>query len=383
MIRVGIMLPRLGRYGGAEQFGCRLAGYLAGLPEKEFDVTFVCARQDGPEPSGVRVIRVGRPLPGKLGKTLWFALAAEAVRRREKFDVSVGLGNTIFQDLLRLSGAPTALFWERSAKAYPPGFARAAKSLARRLSPGKQVARLIEKLQVRHSGTLVANSDLVRDLSVQAFPFLRPERIPVIYNEADPARFHPVSGQGRNEARAAFGLPEQANLILTAGTNFRLKGVHMLLEALAGLPKSFHLAVAGGRKELTDTARKCGVEHRVHFLGRVDDMPRLYRAADIFVLNTFYDACSNAVLEALACGLPVLSTIHNGSSAFLRPEAVLPDPSDAPEVARRIRTLIRGGSTARTDFSPRRGLEPYAEIIRSLAAASRRQRPSLLKQTQR
>ena len=101
------------------------------------------------------------------------------------------------------------------------------------LSPGKQVARLIEKLQVRHSGTLVANSDLVRDLSVQAFPFLRPERIPVIYNEADPARFHPVSGQGRNEARAAFGLPEQANLILTAGTNFRLKGVHVLLEALA------------------------------------------------------------------------------------------------------------------------------------------------------
>lgn len=383
MIRVGIMLPRLGRYGGAEQFGYRLAGYLAGLPEKEFDVTFVCARQDGPEPPGVRVIRVGRPLPGKLGKTLWFALAAEAVRRREKFDVSVGLGNTVFQSLLRLSGAPTALFWERSAKAYPPGLARAAKSLTRRLSPGKQLARLIEKLQVRHSGILVANSGLVRDLSVQAFPFLRPERIPVIYNEADPVRFHPASGQSRNEARAAFGLPKQADLILTAGTNFRLKGVHVLLEALAGLPGSFHLAVAGGRKELTDTARKCDVEHRVHFLGRVDDMPRLYRAADIFVLNTFYDACSNAVLEALACGLPVLSTIHNGSSAFLRPEAVLPDPSDAPEVARRIRTLIRGGSTARTDFSPLRGLEPYAEIIRSLAAANQRQRPLLPEQTQR
>ena len=79
----------------------------------------------------------------------------------------------------------------------------------------------------------------------------------------------------------------------------------------------------------------------------------------------------------------MLSTIHNGSSAFLRPEAVLPDPSDAPEVARRIRTLLRGGSTARTDFSPLRGLEPYAEIIRSLAAANRRQRPSLPEQTQR
>lgn len=371
MTRVGIMLPRLGLYGGAEQFGHRLAGYLAALPEKEFDVAFVCARQDSPAPPGVRVIRVGRPLPGKLGKTLWFALAAEFVRRREKFDVSVGLGNTIFQDLARLSGAPTALFWSYSAEAYPPGLTRAAKSLTRRLSPGKQLARLIEKLQARHSGMLAANSDLVRDLSVRAFPFLRPERIPVIYNDADPLRFHADHGQSREAARAAFGLPERAHLILTAGTNFRLKGVHVLLEAMAGLPESFHLAVAGGRGELADAARKHGVKRRVHFLGRVDDMPGLYRAADIFVLNTFYDACSNAVLEALACGLPVLSTARNGSSAFLRPDAVLPDPSDAAELARRVQALIHRGPTARTDFAPRRGLAPYAEIIRSLAEAKR------------
>ena len=46
MIRVGIMLPRLGRYGGAEQFGYRLAGYLAGLPEKEFDVTFLLRSEE-------------------------------------------------------------------------------------------------------------------------------------------------------------------------------------------------------------------------------------------------------------------------------------------------------------------------------------------------
>lgn len=361
------MLPRLGRYGGVEQFGYRLAEYLAQLPEKEFAVTFVCARQDGPAPQNVRVIRVGRPLPGKLGKTLWFALAVEAVRRREKFDVSIGLGNTIFQDLLRLSGAPTSLFWAYSAKAYAPGLPRLAKSLARKLSPGKQLARVIEKLQARHSKMLVANSDLVRDLSTQAFPFLQPEQIPVIYNEPDQIRFCPVSEETKAQVRAAFNLPNQAELILTAGTNFRLKGVHVLLEALASLPESFHLAVAGGRGELSDLAQKHGVQNRIHFLGRVDDMPRLYHAADIFVLNTFYDACANAVLEALACGLPVLSTAQNGSSAFLQPEAVLPDPADTQELARRIQTLIHGGTTARPDFSPLRGLAPYAEIIRTLA----------------
>lgn len=367
MIRVGIMLPRLGRYGGVEQFGYRLAGHLARLPEQEFEVTFVCARQDGPAPEGVRVIRVGRPLLGKFGKTLWFALATETVRRREKFDVSVGLGNTVFQDLLRLSGAPTALFWKYSAKAYPPGLPRAVKTLGRRLSPGKQLARVIEKLQARHSKMLVANSDLVRDLSMQAFPFLQAQQIPVIYNEPDQARFYPEDENAKNQARATFNLPAEASLILTAGTNFRLKGVHVLLEALAKLPASFHLAVAGGRGELSDLAKKCGVQHRVHFLGRVDDMPSLYHAADIFVLNTFYDACANAVLEALACGLPVLSTAQNGSSTFLRPDAVLPDPADTQKLARRIQALTHGGTTARPDFSPLRGLAPYVEIIRRLA----------------
>ena len=134
MIRVALMLPNLSRYGGAEQFGHRLAGYLAACGD--FDVTFVCARQDAEAPEGVRVIRVGRPVPGKLGKTLWFALAAEAVRRKEGFDVAIGLGNTIFQDIARLSGGPTGLFWDHSIRAYDPGLPRTLKSISRAVGVG-------------------------------------------------------------------------------------------------------------------------------------------------------------------------------------------------------------------------------------------------------
>jgi len=369
MKRVAIMFPNLSRYGGAEQFGYRLAHHLAEECRDEFEVTFVCARQDGPAPGNVRVIRVGRPVPGKLGKTLWFALAAEAVRRRERFDVTVGLGNTVFQDIARLSGGPTAPFWAHSIRAYEAGLPRTLKALSRTLSPGKQLARVIERLQARHTRLLVANSDFVRDLTVQAFPFLRADAIPVIYNQPDLTRFSPAAPGLKPELRRALGLPGQADLIVTAGTNFRLKGVHVLIRALALLPPSFHLAVAGGRSggDMQDLARALGVENRVHFLGRVDDMPALYRAGDIFVLDTFYDACANAVLEALACGLPAVSTACNGSSAFLRPEAVLPDPADAAELARRIQAVIHCGSTARTDFSPQRGLPAYADLIRSIA----------------
>ena len=363
------MLPKLSRYGGAEQFGYRLAEYLATQCAGEFDVTFICAKQDGPAPRGVKVIRVGRPIPGKLGKVLWFALAAEVARRRGKFDVSIGLGNSIFQDIARLSGGPTRLFWDYSIRAYAPGRERALKTLARHLSLGKQLARLVEGLCVRSTPVLVANSEFVRDLTVRANPHLKPENIRLIYNKPDLTRFSPGDPAAKAQLRGRFGLPHNADLILTAGTNFRLKGVHVLIRSLAQLPPSFHLAVAGGRgsRELLGLAESLGVQRRVHFLGRVDDMPALYQAGDIFVLNTFYDACANAVLEALACGLPTISTSSNGSSVFLRPEAVMDDPTDAEKLADRIRSLINNGPTRRTNYDPPSGLEPYADLIREFS----------------
>lgn len=369
MKRVALMLPKLSRYGGAEQFGYRLAEYLATQCGREFDVTFICARQDGPAPTGVRVIKVGRPIPGKLGKVLWFALAAEIVRRREKFDVSVGLGNTVFQDIARLSGGPTRLFWDYSIRAYAPGRERILKSLTRQLSAGKQLGRMVERLCAKNTPVLIANSEFVRDLTVKAHPHLNREDIRLIYNKPDLTRFSPGEAARKPELRRRFGLQDNADLIVTAGTNFRLKGVHTLIRALEHLPASFHVAVAGGRssRDLADLATELGVEARVHFLGRVDDMPALYQAADIFVLNTFYDACANAVLEALACGLPTVSTTSNGSSVFLRPEAVVDDPTDDQALAARIRALIHHGSTAREGYAPVSGLEPYADLIRELS----------------
>ena len=363
------MLPKLSRYGGAEQFGYRLAEYLATQCDREFEVTFICARQDGPAPRGVKVIRVGRPIPGKLGKVLWFALAAEIARHRNKFDVSIGLGNTAFQNIARLSDGPTGLFWNYSIRAYAPGRKRVLKTIARHLSLGKQLGRLVEHLCVRNSSVLVANSEFVRDLTVKANPHLKPENIRLIYNKPDLTRFSPGDPARKPQLRERFGIPDTADLMVTAGTNFRLKGVHVLIQALANLPASFHLGVAGGRgsRDLLALAKRSRVEKRVHFLGRVDDMPALYGAGDIFALNTFYDFCANAVLEALACGLPTISTTGNNSSVFLRPKAVVDDPTDAAILADRIRPLIHNGSTARTDFNPASGREPYVDLLREFS----------------
>ncbi len=367
--QVAILVPRLGRYGGVEGFGWRLAEDLA----EEFAVHVICLAQDGPPPAGVTVLRLGRPLPGRAGKLLWFALAAEWARRRGGFAATLGLGPSLVQDILRISGAPTRRFWELSAAAYPAGWPRRLKTLRRWLAPGNHLALLLERLQLAHSRTIVANSHLVRDILVAAFPQLKEQDIPVIYNAADLRRFRPADAQARQMARRRWDLPPTATVLGTAATNFRLKGVFPLMEALCHLPPQVHLAVAGGRspRPALHHAQRLGIASRVHFLGRVDDMPAFYASLDLFALNTFYDACANAVLEALAMGLPTVSTRWNGSSAFLLPSATIQDPGNPHEVAHVIANCLKR-PTARSDFHPPMGLQPYRDLVRHLATSQRR-----------
>jgi len=365
--RLALLIPRLGRYGGVEGFGWRLAQFLA----PNFNVQVLCCRHDGPAPEGVGVVRLGRILPGRWGKLLWFALAAEWARRRGKYDATIGLGPSLVQDILRMSGAPTQPFWQLSLDAYPPGWPRRLKTLRRHLSLGGWLAMAIESYQIRRAPIIVANSHLVRQILLETFPFLQGQSIPVIYNAPDTSRFHPPSPATRCKARTRLGIPEQQLALGTAATNFRLKGIFPLMESLRHLPPHIHLYIAGGRSSKGAMAHaQChGVVQRVHFLGRVEDMPQFYAALDLFVLNTFYDACANAVLEALAMGLPTVSTVRNGSSAFLVPEAIIHQPQCPEEVARTVQTCL-GRPTAR-DFRPPMGLAPYRELIHQILRTAR------------
>ncbi|MFA6336341.1 MAG: glycosyltransferase family 4 protein, partial [Bacteroidales bacterium] len=149
--------------------------------------------------------------------------------------------------------------------------------------------------------------------------------------------------------------------------NFALKGVGTLIRALALLPENFRLAVAGGRHPdaWLALARSLGVEARVRFAGKVHDMSGFYAGADIFALPTYYDACSNAVLEALACGLPAISSSRNGSAVFVDPRLVLPDPGDATTLARLIALAAAEKDRPAFSWPDDRpcGLPPYLDMV--------------------
>ncbi len=332
-----MLVERFSPYGGTEAFAMRL---VRALTEAGTRVEVVCARTETEAPPGVVLRVVGRP-PGPRGlKLAWFAWRASRLAASGRYGFILSLAPTTRQDLSRVSGGPQRVFERLSLRAQPPGLRRLAKRVRRMLSPGHLLTRAIQKRQFAPGSKLVAVSHRVRDWLLREHPGLNPDDVRVVYNKPDLSRYRPPQAGERAAARRDWNIPEGSRAMVLAGTNFDLKGVATAIAALAKLPGEFLLLVAGGRNpgRHARLARDLGVADRVRFLGRVDDMPHLYRAADLFVLPSFYDTCSNAVLEALASGLPAISSADNGSSFFLPERWVVQDPGDAAELAEAIRS---------------------------------------------
>lgn len=144
----------------------------------------------------------------------------------------------------------------------------------------------------------------------RTYPRVRP-RMVVIGNGVDVVRYRP-STAGRDEFRGTLGVGPDDVVALFVGHEFDRKGLPAVLEAMRGLPETLHLVVVGGTADMVDGAREAaralGVDARVHGVGRVADPRPYFHASDFFVFPSAYESYGLVVLEALACGLPVVAT---------------------------------------------------------------------------
>ena len=366
MAKIALMLPKFSRYGGVEGFGYTLSQALA---RAGYRVDFICAKADAQPPEGVEIIKVGRKGLTRFGKLLWFLIQAEVKRKAGGYDLCISLGKSLNQDMVRMGGGPLEPFWRLSGRAYGSGAGGWWKMFRRRTAPVNMLIKYVERRQARSKSLFIANSHKVLDWLVSTYPQIGRDKVDVIYNKPDLDRFYPPEADQKSKLRQKSGIAPAQVLIATAGTNFRLKGVATAIKALAMLPENHVLTVAGGRnpQRYLKLAKRLGVEDRIIFPGRVDDMASFYQAADVFILPTFYDSCSNAVLEAMACGLPVISTSCNGSSVFLEPGMVLDDPADH----RTLASLIEKAANQKSKpfewpDDKKSGIEPYLELVQAM-----------------
>jgi UDP-glucose:(heptosyl)LPS alpha-1,3-glucosyltransferase len=174
--------------------------------------------------------------------------------------------------------------------------------------------------------------------------------VPVIHNAIDPARFPDHDRPTvRASARQAWDLEPDAVVGAVVAMNYRLKGLEPLLRALPLIPRPFRLLVAGSpqTRPWRRLAARLGIDDRVRFIGHCADIRRVFFASDLFVHPTFYDPCSLVALEAIACGLPVVTTTNNGAGELLRsPDEgfIVSDPHDREQLAAPITALLDAGT---------------------------------------
>ncbi|MGB5306999.1 MAG: glycosyltransferase [Gammaproteobacteria bacterium] len=152
---------------------------------------------------------------------------------------------------------------------------------------------------------------------------VEPSGIRVVGNGVDTDKFCPVD---RAEARKRFGIPLHARVLVSVGALVERKGFHRVIEVLPELLKSepaLHYLVVGGagpegdwRTELEQRVRELRLDKQVHFLGAMPsgDLKWPLSASDVFVLATSNEGWANVFLEAMACGLPVITTDVGGNS---------------------------------------------------------------------
>jgi glycosyltransferase involved in cell wall biosynthesis len=188
----------------------------------------------------------------------------------------------------------------------------------------------LEKRALRRSRQVVAVSEAVRGELLQLG--VAADRLHVVANGVDIDEFSPGPSQ-----RAVFNLPEDVVIALFAGDIMTpRKNLDTVLRALQQTP-GLHLAVAGktAGSPYPAMARALDLQDRVHFLGFRPDMPALMRSVDIFVLPSRYEPFGLVILEAMASGLPVLTSRQAGIADCIEPEVgyILEDCDDAGTLA--------------------------------------------------
>jgi UDP-glucose:(heptosyl)LPS alpha-1,3-glucosyltransferase len=342
-IRLAVIRRRYAPYGGAERFIERSLDELLAMG---IQPALVCAEWDnrpGVEP-GWEVVRLGAPRGlSRARKELDFERAVRALLATRHFDLVQSHeripGLAVFR-----AGDGLHCEWLRQRRRIQ---SKAAQWLTR-LDPYHRFSLERERQLFDHPGLriVICNSEMVRSEIAEHFPQAR-SKVRVIRNGIDASQFAPASEAQRLAARQRLGIRPDLPTVVHVGSGFERKGVATVLRVAALLPQVQFL-LAGHDKKIESyrrEARRLQVAPRVFFVGATPDVASCLDAGDMFIFPTLYDPGPNAVLEAMAKGLPVLTSQKCGLAELLVPAGAgcAHDALDAQAFAASVVELLDPG----------------------------------------
>lgn len=309
-MKLAIVRQKYTPFGGAERFVERA---LAALRANNVDVSIVAREWQGDAAGGMPCVRVDPFYLGRTWRDAGFARGVQQLIAQRRFDLVQSHERIPGCDIYRAGDGVHATWLELRANATD------------RLAPWHCYTLAAEAEMFRHPGlrTVICNSLMVRDDIARRFG-VADEKLQVIYSGVDLDAFHPRLREAQGLAlREKSGIDPVTPVILFVGSGYQRKGLRTLLNALPRMQRAdVRLWVVGRDKEealMRKLAQTLGVDDRVLFLGAQTDVKPFYGAADVFALPTLYDPFPNAALEALACGLPLVTTATCGAAELLTP----------------------------------------------------------------
>jgi UDP-glucose:(heptosyl)LPS alpha-1,3-glucosyltransferase len=284
-------------------------------------------------------------------KILSFALEHRRQTASQPFDVVLGFGNTIHMNVYQSHGGVHWCSTMRKLYAQPNPFIRWVDRVIVSLSLKHRVRHWIESAPFRTTPRprVIAISPMIKDDMVR-FYGIDGYSVELIYNGIDTTRFNPkLRDRLRGPFRRALGLGTEEVVFLFAAYELKKKGIMQLIEAAGILrerfTEGFRVLVAGGRPyaKLSRRLARLGLSKTVLFAGRIRNMEECYANSDVLVLPTFYDACSLVVFEAMACGLPCITTRANGAAGIIadgRDGFILDHPPQPQELATKMALML-------------------------------------------
>lgn len=350
---------------------------------------YACQWEAASLPAAMHYHRLASPRGPRWLRPWRFSATCRKAIRRGRHEVSVGFDKTWGQDVLYPQGGLHVASAVHNLYKYRGRIARGTALLVKQFDLAHWSFVALERRQYlgRERPLVIVNSEMVRRHFQQHYG-IDATQLRVLYSAIDPSRFAAQDRPRlRHEWREHWGVRAEESVGLFVAMNYRLKGLEPLLRAVRRLgPRNpFRLLVVGNRhtQVYERLARRLEIADRVHFLGPRRDMLHCYFAADFLVHPTFYDPCSLVVLEALACGLPVITSRYNGARELLSPPQdgyVIDDPHDHAALAACIEQLLDPGRRSACAEAARRTAarwtwkHHYEQFVQLLAeAASRKQ----------
>jgi UDP-glucose:(heptosyl)LPS alpha-1,3-glucosyltransferase len=316
--------------GGAERYTFDLAEALV---RRGHGVTLIASTL-GPRPAGVECVELGERGVTRLGKYQRFLDRLDRHLDAGAYDIVHAMLPVRRCDVYHPHAGVAAEAVESGHAKHAGAVKRELARLANRVNVKRRAfARVERELLGRESSphpdplpeyrargstggpVVLCLSEYVKGMVRKHYPALGDDRLATLFNAVDQRRFDPAKAAARER-------PANQVVGLMVAQDFERKG---LREAITGLARAddarLVLNVVGkpDPSEYRDLARSLDVGEAVHFLGPILDVYGAYAAADFFVLPTRHDPCSLVVLEALAMGLPVISTKRNGACEIMTP----------------------------------------------------------------